>query len=113
MLAEQEAFCREHAVECVATSIGDRVGYAASTESLLPVNRLRHPAAGGTSGWYIWCGEEFSQASDFFAPFCASHVCERHPELRKRMGLPPGYRFLLAPGYLERFQNNYRVAFDL
>jgi hypothetical protein len=65
------------------------------------VNGLRHPPATDTSGWYIWFGEEFSTEADFFVPLHVSHVCEECPELIRLLGLPPGYRFLLAGGYVD------------
>jgi hypothetical protein len=62
---------------------------------------LRHPVADDISGWYLWCGEEFSSAKDFFQPIHARHIYEEFPEIVKLLGLPPGYRFLLAGEYLD------------
>jgi hypothetical protein len=59
------------------------------------------PAIGDTTGWYIWFGEEFSTAPDFFVPLHVSHVYDNHPELIRLLGLGPGYRFLLAGIYLD------------
>lgn len=66
---------------------------------LQPLNALRHPPEEGTSGWYIWAGEELSQASDFFAPLHISHLKEWCPQLLPYLGLPAGWRVLLAPGH--------------
>ena len=44
------------------------------------MNGLRHPAQGDTSGWYLWCGEEFSTSTEFFQPLHASHVYEEFPD---------------------------------
>jgi hypothetical protein len=33
-----------------------------------PINGLRHPPESNTTGWYIWSGETFSDASDFLRP---------------------------------------------
>jgi hypothetical protein len=63
-----------------------------------PVHGLRHPPSGGTSGWYVWTGE-LSKEDDFFRPWHASHLVERCPELGHLLDLPPGTRFLVAPGY--------------
>jgi len=49
----------------------------------------------------IWCGKEFSDAAEFFAPLHASHVYEDYPHVAKFLGLPPGYRFLLAGDYVD------------
>ncbi len=88
------------------------LGFASSTEGRLPINGLRHPPGGGASGWYIWCGEEFSDASDFFVPLHARHVYERHPELIRLLGLPPGYRFLVAGDYLDIWYDSSLVDLE-
>lgn len=64
----------------------------------LPLHGLRHRPAGDTNGWYLWAGE-FSDAEDFFAPLHVEHLVERLPVVVPYLGLPPGWRFLLAPGY--------------
>jgi hypothetical protein len=56
---------------------------------------------GATSGWYIWCGEQFSEAPDFFSPLHTRHIYEDIPEIVSLLGLPPGFRFLLAGEYLD------------
>ena len=65
------------------------------------MNGLRRPPDAGMSGWYIGCSEEFSAASGFFAPLCTIHIYESKPEVGRFLGLPPGYRFLLAGDYLD------------
>ena len=64
-----------------------------------PINALRHPKEGITTGWYIWSGE-WSDKSDFFKPICAEHLLKEKPELIKYLGLDVGYRFLIG-------KNNY------
>jgi hypothetical protein len=63
-----------------------------------PVHGLRHPPKQQTSGWYVWTGEA-SDAGTFFRPLHASHLVERCPQIKKHLRLPPGSRFLIAPGY--------------
>jgi hypothetical protein len=63
-----------------------------------PINGLRHPPQGDTTGWYIWSGEEFSRDPDFFVPLHTIHLSDRCPEIMKYLGLGPGWRFLVAPG---------------
>ena len=63
-----------------------------------PVHGLRHQPTGDTSGWYVWTGE-LSEAPDFFVPLHAEHLLEKVPQLGTYLGLPPGSRFLLAPGH--------------
>jgi hypothetical protein len=63
-----------------------------------PVHGLRHPPEASTSGWYIWTGD-LSSAPDFFVPLHARHLVERLPEVAAYLSLPPGSRFLIAPGH--------------
>ena len=69
-----------------------------------PVHGLRHPTSGQTSGWFVWTGE-LSQEDDFFRPWHTSHLIERIPELEELLALPPGSRFLLAPGYIDTWED--------
>lgn len=64
-----------------------------------PLNGLRHPPERGESGWYIWSGEELSAAADFFKPLHAEHLAGFRSQAIPYLGLPPGWRFLIAPGY--------------
>jgi hypothetical protein len=65
----------------------------------VPLNGLRHPPEGSTCGWYLWAGEELSDADDFFKPMHAAHLIERCPEIVRFLGLPAGWRFLVADAY--------------
>jgi hypothetical protein len=64
-----------------------------------PINGLRHPPRGDTSGWYVWAGETLSSAADFFQPVHAAHLGELLPAIIHYLGLPPGWRFQVAPGH--------------
>jgi hypothetical protein len=99
--AAQREFCREHSLDFVASSGFSKMGFALSTKGKVPINGLRHPPQGDTNGWYLWCGERYSVASDFFQPLHTQHVYDEFPNLIKLLGLPPGYRFLLAGDYLD------------
>jgi len=96
IVASQKAFCVEHAAEYVASLRESKLGFALSTKGKIPINGLRHPAVGDTNGWYIWCGEDFSNDTKFFQPLQVSHVYEDYPEVAPFLGLPPGFRFLFA-----------------
>lgn len=63
-----------------------------------PLHGLRERPVGDTCGWYIWAGP-WSEADDFFRPFHATHLIEWRPELARYLALPPGWRFLIAPGH--------------
>jgi hypothetical protein len=65
----------------------------------IPLNGLRHRSSGDTTGWYIWAGETLSQSSDFFQPVHVSHLADLCPVVLPYLALPPGWRFLIAPGY--------------
>jgi len=66
-----------------------------------PINALRHPQQDGTCGWYIWAGEALPAAADFFKPLHVEHVADWCPLIVPFLGLPPGWRVLLAPGQEE------------
>jgi hypothetical protein len=97
----QRVVCSRYDAAFVSTSPDDKIGFATATAGLQPVNGLRHPQTAGTSGWYIWCGESFSESPDFFKPLHASHIYESLPDTSHLFGLPPGFRFLLAGDYLD------------
>jgi hypothetical protein len=67
--------------------------------SIKPINGLRHPPEGVTTGWYIWSGENFSTETDFFEPVHCLYLIESCPEIARYLGLPPGWRFLYADGF--------------
>ncbi len=101
VIVAQRSLCEQYAASFVASPPDTKLGFALTTKGKLPINGLRHPVVGDGNGWYIWCGEEFSNEADFFAPLHASHFYEEYPEAARLLGLPPGYRFLLAPDYLD------------
>ncbi len=63
-----------------------------------PLHGLRHRPTPGTSGWYVWTGD-LSDADDFFKSWHIYHLIERLPEVEHLLDLPPGSRFVFAPGY--------------
>ena len=76
-----------------------KVGISDSIRSgLFPINGLRHPPEGDTTGWYFWAGEELSDAPDFFQPLHVEHLIDWCPAVIPYLQLPAGWRFLLAPG---------------
>src|SRR5262249_34122911 len=92
--AAQRLICEQYATGFVASPPDSKLGFALTTKGKVPINGLRHPVAGDTNGWYIWCGEGFGHDAAFFAPLHASHFYEEYPEIARLLGLPPGYRFL-------------------
>jgi len=96
----QKEICSKYGAPFVEAPAHLRVGISLNVkDGIYPINGLRHPIEGSTTGWYIWAGEKFSEAEDFFVPLCVEHLNEWCPEIIKYLGLAPGWRFLIAPGY--------------
>ena len=105
---EQELICRKYKTSFLETALGLKVGISLNTKSgLQPLNGLRVAPIGDTSGWYIWAGEELSEDPDFFVSVHAIHLAEYCPDLMKYLGLPPGWRFLIAPDYEDVWEDNH------
>ena len=93
---EQRQLCDKYKVLWTEAASGLFIGLSDDVfNGLNPINGLRHPHCDKTTGWYIWAGEEFSQAEDFFKPYHASHLLTLRPGIIKYLGLPPGFRFLI------------------
>lgn len=98
--SQQKAVCERHGATWSRVDPDLKVGIARNVKTgLQPINGLRHPPEGDTTGWYIWAGEELSDDPDFFVPLHVSHLQDWCPEVLKFLGLPPGYRFLIAGDY--------------
>ncbi len=78
----------------------EKVGVARNLRSgELPINGVRCLPEHGTTGWYIWRGESTSDDPEFFVPLHVSHLEEWCPTVLPYLELPPGWRFLIAPGH--------------
>ena len=98
--SERLAVCERWNVTYTPTHEDQKVGVAENVrDGIYPINGLRHEPVGDTSGWYIWAGEKLSQDDSFFQPLHAEHLDEWCPDVEKYLGLAPGWRFLIAPGY--------------
>jgi hypothetical protein len=96
----QKTLCERYGVPFVASPSHLKVGIARNVhEGRMPINGLRHPPEGDTTGWYIWAGEELSDAPDFFVPLHVEHMAQWCPDAIRFLGLPPGWRFLVAGEY--------------
>ena len=94
---EQIEIGRKYGVECQPLDTALKLGVSDNFFSgVLPLNGLRHPQGHGTCGWYLWAGEEISEAEDFFKPMHVYHLVERCPNVAKYLALPAGWRFLVA-----------------
>jgi hypothetical protein len=96
----QHEVCKRFRVPHVPSPANLKVGISLNVrENVMPVNGLRHPPEGDTTGWYIWAGTEFREEDDFFNPLHVSHISEWSPMIEKYLGLPPGWRFLVHGDY--------------
>jgi hypothetical protein len=98
---DQRAFCRERVADYKASPGASMLGFALATRGMAPINGLRHPPHNDTNGWYLWCGEGFSDNPNFFEPLHTEHVYEEFPCLIPLLGLAPGYRFLLSEDFVD------------
>lgn len=97
---DQKRVCSELGVALFSSPPGVIAGVADDVfQGVLPINGLRHPPIGGTSGWYIWAGGEPGGAADYFKPTHVAHILEEIPMVVAFLGLPPGYRFLTDGSY--------------
>jgi len=98
-LEEQLSICKRLGVEYFSTGADLKVGVS---KNILdgswswPVHGLRHEPVGETTGWYIWSGES-SVAPDFFQTLHVAHLSNYCKDVLAYLGLPPGWRFLIAP----------------
>ncbi|MBX4907030.1 MULTISPECIES: hypothetical protein [Rhizobium] len=95
----QKEICDRYGSPLVAPLPHQIVGIARNVKSgFRPINGLRHPVVGNTTGWYIWAGE-YSFADDFFSPLHISHLADWAPIVEQYLGLAPGWRFLIDGDY--------------
>ncbi len=98
-MKEQREICMKFGAEYFESGKGTKVGIALHTLQTAPLNALRHPPEGDTCGWYIWGGGEIPNEPEYFAPLHAEHISEYCPAIEKYLGLPPGWRILIAEEY--------------
>ena len=97
---EQESICLKYASPYCEPLPLLKIGVAKNIEAgIWPINVLRHPQEGDTTGWYIWSGESLSSDPDFFEPVHVAHIIESFPLITKYLGLAPGMRFLITDTY--------------
>ena len=97
---EQLEICLRMGVACIASSAHDKLGIAEDVKSdVMPLNGLRHRPEGDASGWYIWAGGGPPSDPTYFLSLHVAHVEEWRGGISKYLGLPPGWRFQVAPGH--------------
>jgi hypothetical protein len=93
----QRSVCQIQDCECVPVVRSDTVGVALETIGRRPINGLRHPVTyeeRAITGWYIWCGEQFSNAPDFFKPLCVDHLLDALPAVADFLACLQAFVFL-------------------
>ncbi len=96
----QQAVCHRFGAEFMPTDETYKLGMSdRAMRREQPLNGLRHPPECGTSGWFIWGGEKLTTHPDFFRSVHVHHARELCPEVLPYLALPPGWRFLIAPGH--------------
>ncbi|MCA1369170.1 hypothetical protein I6F15_17415 [Bradyrhizobium sp. BRP14] len=96
----QKEICEKYGAGCYHSPSEMKVGIAMNVrDGTRPINGLRHPPVGDSTGWYIWAGEELFGDSEFFKPLHVHHLPGWCPEVQKFLALPPGWRFLLSEDY--------------
>lgn len=100
IVQKQKNICLKWQADFCESSLDLKVGISENVKcGVLPINGLRLYPEGDTTGWYIWAGEELSEDKDFFKPLHLQHLESWANDLYKYLGLPPGWRFLIANGY--------------
>jgi hypothetical protein len=101
MVSIQQRVCERYRSPFVPAPAYLKVGIADNVRisGLKPLNGLRHPPQGDTTGWYLWAGEKFGTDPDFFRPLHVIHLLDECPIALKYLGLGPGWRFLVDDRY--------------
>ncbi len=100
LIERQLRVCQRYGAPFLESPLSMMVGISLNARTgLVPLNGLRHPVQGHTTGWYIWAGEVLSHDPDFFVPLHAAHLVEWCPAVLPYLGLAPGWRFLIAGDY--------------
>lgn len=106
ILQAQQEICRKYGARWVPSPDHLKVGISRNVRTpLQPLNGLRHPPEGDTTGWYIWAGEELSAAPDFFEPLHVIHLAEWCPAALQFLGLAPGWRFLISGNHVDVWED--------
>jgi hypothetical protein len=99
-VVQQAGVCKRYGAEIHMPEPGSKLGLAQGAAcGILPINGLRHPPRGNTSGWYVWSGD-YSEDPDFFKPLHVDHAVSGAMVFARYLALPTGWRFVIgADGY--------------
>jgi hypothetical protein len=92
-LSSQIEVCEKYRTQPQLFLLHDRVGISLATMNQVPINGLRIPAMSGSSGWFIYGGDEPTDDPNFYQPLCITHL-RNHCEIAiPYLCLPAGWRF--------------------
>jgi hypothetical protein len=97
----QKNLCAKYKVTYLASPNDKKVGISLSAkERHYPINGLRLKPEENATGWFIWGGNgEAPTDPDFFQSLHVEHLDEWCSDVLPYLGLPPGWRFLIAPNH--------------
>jgi hypothetical protein len=102
----QNQLCVRVGAPFMGCDLNQKVGISRNVlDGVRPINGLRILPQGDTCGWYIWAGEEWSDAADFFLPIHVHHLEQWAPFVLPYLGLAPGWRFLITEEYEDIWQD--------
>ena len=103
--------CQRLGVEPTPVPPRSKFGVSANLRAtdVWPINALRHKPAAQTSAWYIWRGGEIEHRDDFFQSLHGAHLLSWYPAVIPYLQLPPGWRFQLAPGHEDAWEDVARL----
>jgi hypothetical protein len=104
---QQRTICRDRSTDFVPPLPGTKVGIALQTLGRLPIHGARVLPTESTCGWFIFSGDEASEAVDFYQPLCVEHLGKYCPAVLPFLGLPPGWRFMIdGLGFMDVWQDD-------
>ncbi len=71
------------------------------------LNGLRTSPYGVNTGWYIWEGDNLSADPDTFTQLYVEQAIEMRPDIKRYLGLPPGWRFLASGEFEEIWKDEH------
>jgi hypothetical protein len=97
LLTNQKEVCTKYKSPFVEAPRNLKIGISINVKDVTyPINGMRHRPENGTTGWYIWAGDQFSNDPDFFIPLHVAHLSKWCPAVLKYLALAPGWRFLIG-----------------
>lgn len=101
----QQRICRTYGAGFEPPPPHSKVGIALHTLDRIPIHGVRLPPTETTCGWYIYAGDEWSDADDFYSPLCVEHLPEYCKHALPFVCLPPGWQFMTdGMGFVDVWQ---------